>query len=85
MNDIIIRGGFNRLIVETYKNKVAISEDDKNNQEKFKVWINELYQNAKSIPTNTLPKFDVNVLKKWLAAYENKGGHNKSLKDLMNI
>lgn len=85
MNEFVIRGGFNRLVVETYKNKVAITEDDKNNQEKFKVWINELYQKAKSIPTDTIPKLDINVLKKWLAAYENKGGYNKTLNDLMNI
>lgn len=80
MNEFIIRGGFNKLIIETYKKK--FNNNDKDN---FKVWINELYQKAKSIPNNTLPKLDVNVLKKWLAAYENKGGYNKSLEDLMNV
>lgn len=79
-NDIVIRGGFNRLVVETYKKKFNNHDEDN-----FKVWINELYQKAKSIPTDTIPKLDINVLKKWLAAYENKGGHGKSLKDLMNI
>ncbi len=85
MNDIVIRGAFNRLIVETYKNKVDISDEDRNNKDKFKVWINELYHKAKSIPTNTMPKLDINILKKWLAAYENKGGHSKSLYDLIHI
>jgi hypothetical protein len=79
--DGVIRRKFSHLIVEKFKNETS------GNKYKFKNWFYKLHEDSKKIPQqdNSIPKLDVGVLKKWLAAYDNKGGHNKTLHDLMYV